>query len=100
MPHKDNTFKKIANLAHLDIETNHDTARQLEHDVSAIMDYIEQLRQVDSRGVLPLFHPLDLHQRLRADEVCEESLVDELKTIAPLFDNDLFLVPQVINTGN
>lgn len=100
MPKTDDRFKKVAQLAHIDLEINNDTTMQLEKDVASIMDYIEQLRQVDTTNIKPLLHPLDLNQRLRTDQVMRENTVEELAKIAPLVVNDLFLVPQVINTGN
>ena len=95
MHNPENTFKKIAALAALDLNTD---TTQLAHDVSGIMDYVEQLTQVDTRGVTPLMHPLDLHQRLRADEASEKSCLDQLEELAPLFDQDLYLVPKALHT--
>ncbi len=92
----ENELKKIAALAH--IETNDKSASQLAHDVSAIMDFVEQLRQVDTSSVQPLLHPLNLHQRLRLDEIKEKNCVAELAKIAPVFTDDLYLVPKVIET--
>lgn len=73
--------------------------RQLCEEVNAIMDFVEQLRQVDTTGQAPLFHPFDLHQRLRPDEVREKDCSKELAEIAPLFENGLYLVPKVIDSG-
>ena len=42
----------------------------------------------------PLLHPFALHQRLRADAVTEEDCIAELEAIAPLFEDDLYLVPK------
>lgn len=93
MPTTDYELKKIAKLAHLETTTN------LEHDVSSIMDYVDQLRQIDTTGITPLLNPLDLHQRLRADDANEENCLAELAEIAPLFADNLYLVPKVINKG-
>lgn len=93
MPTTADELKKIAKLAHLETTTS------LEHDVSTIMDYVEQLRQINTDGVAPLLNPLDLHQRLRTDEANEENCLAELAEIAPLFVDNLYLVPKVINKG-
>ncbi len=90
-------LEKIADLAYLDIESRDS---QLAADISGIMDFVEQLRAVDTLGVAPLYHPFDLHQRFRADSVTEESCLKELEEIAPQFDEGLYLVPKVIDSGN
>lgn len=90
-------LKKIAALAYID--THSENTTQLLQDVGAIMNYVEQLRQIDTANTAPLLHPLDLHQRLRADEVHEENRTEELAKIAPLFVDGLYLVPKVIDIG-
>lgn len=88
-------LEKIANLAYLD--TDADNSSKLMQEVSEIMDFVDQLRSVDTTDVPPLFHPLALHQRLRADAITEESCLAELEELAPLFEDSLYLVPQVID---
>lgn len=97
MPTTEQDLKKIAALAY--IETDTDSSAQLAHDVSAMMAFVESLREINTSSIAPLLHPLDLHQRLRKDEVTEKSNVDQLASIAPRFANDLYLVPTVIETG-
>jgi aspartyl-tRNA(Asn)/glutamyl-tRNA(Gln) amidotransferase subunit C len=87
-------IEKIARLASLD--TSSEQAYKLNEEVNSIMDFVEQLRSVDTSNILPLFHPLAHHQRLRADEITEEECIAELEAMAPLFEDDLYLVPKVI----
>ena len=87
-------LEKIANLAYLDLDLEH--FPQLTQEISSIMDFVDQLRSVDTDGVAPLFHPFALHQRLRTDEITEVNCVEELKALAPLFEEGLYLVPKVI----
>lgn len=87
-------LEKIAQLAYLDTDTDH--TPQLIQEVNEIMDFVEQLRSVDTTNVSPLLHPFALQQRLRPDTITEESCLAELEAIAPLFEDDLYLVPQVI----
>lgn len=89
-------LENIAQLANLETEQS----QQLADEISAIMDFVEQLISVDTKGVAPLFHPFDLHQRLRADEITEDDCLAELEAIAPLFEDDLYLVPKVLDTSN
>jgi aspartyl-tRNA(Asn)/glutamyl-tRNA(Gln) amidotransferase subunit C len=97
MPTSKQELQKITALAYL--ETDASTTQQLTQDVSAIMAFVEQLRKVDTTGVIPLSHPLDLHQRLREDVVQTGNCVAQLEKIAPLFTDNLYLVPKVIDSG-
>ncbi len=51
---------------------------------------------VDTGGVTPMAHPLDMPQRLRGDVVSEENRRERFQKIAPQVENGLYLVPQVI----
>jgi len=97
MPTSEHELKKIAALAYL--ETNATSTQQLAQDVSSIMAFVEQLRKVNTTGVTPLSHPLDLHQRLREDQAKSENCVAQLQAIAPMFSDGLYLVPKVIDSG-
>ncbi|HBI21689.1 MAG TPA: Asp-tRNA(Asn)/Glu-tRNA(Gln) amidotransferase GatCAB subunit C [Legionella sp.] len=98
MLHPKDTLTKMAALANLDLNSNNDMKAQLTHDVGVIMDYVEQLRQVNTQGVTPLLHPLDLNQRLRTDTASDESCLTQLAELAPLFENDLYIVPKTLLT--
>lgn len=87
-------LEQIAHLAYLD--TDLDQSSKLIHEINEIMDLVEQLSAVDTKDVTPLFHPLALHQRLREDAVTEEDCLNELEALAPMFEDNLYLVPQVI----
>ena len=50
---------------------------------------------MDTSTVAPLLHPLNLHQRLRADDVKEEDHRSELAKLTPLFADNLYLVPKL-----
>ena len=54
------------------------------------------MNQLDTQGVSPLAHPLELTQRLRPDQVTESNQRDALQAIAPQTQEGLYLVPKVI----
>lgn len=93
----ENDLDKIAQLAYLDCKSENNPHLALE--VNAIMDFVEQLHQVDTSDTAPLFHPLDLHQRLRKDEISEQDCSEALAKIAPSFEQGYYLVPKVIDSG-
>lgn len=97
MPTSEHELKKIAALAYL--ETDAASTQQLTQDVSAIMAFVEELRKIDTTGITPFCHPLDLHQRLRQDKVKTENVIAQLEKIAPVFSDNLYLVPKVIDSG-
>jgi aspartyl-tRNA(Asn)/glutamyl-tRNA(Gln) amidotransferase subunit C len=85
---------KVAKLAYLDLDSN--SFSKLAEELSSIMKFMEQLNKVDTKEVEPLFHPLEVTQRLRPDSVTETARTDQLQNNAPLFQDNLYLVPKVI----
>lgn len=88
-------LEKLSQLAYLDTDIRH--TPQLIEDINAIMNFVDQLRSVDTTDVTPLCHPLALTQRLRTDAVTEVNCITNLERLAPQFKENLYLVPQVID---
>ncbi|MGB1109052.1 MAG: Asp-tRNA(Asn)/Glu-tRNA(Gln) amidotransferase subunit GatC [Gammaproteobacteria bacterium] len=86
--------KKIAHLARLAIDE--DAIPKYAENLSSIMDFVEQMSACDTQGVVPMAHPLDAVQRLRADEVTEQDQREKFQAIAPSVEAGLYLVPKVI----
>lgn len=86
--------RKIAHLARLGVAEADipDYAR----DLGAILALVAQMDEVDTAGVEPLAHPLDMVQRLRPDQVTETDQRQRLQAGAPLTEDGLYLVPRVI----
>jgi aspartyl-tRNA(Asn)/glutamyl-tRNA(Gln) amidotransferase subunit C len=84
----------VANLARLDLPES-DLAKMTEQ-LSAILTYVDQLKQVPTDGVEPLAHPLQLHNILRADEPAPSLTVDAALANAPDRQGDFFGVPAVL----
>lgn len=85
---------KLAELARIAISEN--TADAVAKSISDVLALVDQLKAVDTDGVLPMAHPLDAVQRLRADTVTEHNQRDAFQAIAPATQDGLYLVPQVI----
>lgn len=85
----------LANLAYLEPATDEQT---LAAEIGNILDFALQLNHVDTSAIMPLFHPMHLHQAMRDDEVTEESCLQQLAEIAPIFEESCYLVPKVIDT--
>jgi aspartyl-tRNA(Asn)/glutamyl-tRNA(Gln) amidotransferase subunit C len=85
---------KIAHLARLHISETE--ADEVTNRITDILALIDQMQSVDTDGVDPLAHPLDVVQRLRPDVVTETDERKRLQTLAPASQDGLYLVPQVI----
>ncbi|MBI2806823.1 MAG: Asp-tRNA(Asn)/Glu-tRNA(Gln) amidotransferase subunit GatC [Planctomycetes bacterium] len=85
--------RQVADLARLEISDAdlEPMARQL----SAILDYINQLQKVNTDGVEPLAHALELHDVFREDVTGHSLSVEEALANAPARKNDFYRVPPV-----
>jgi aspartyl-tRNA(Asn)/glutamyl-tRNA(Gln) amidotransferase subunit C len=64
--------------------------------LSAIVDYVNQLQQVNTEGVEPMAHALEIHNVFRADEPAPSLPVDEALANAPQRHGDFYAVPAVL----
>jgi len=85
---------KVALLARLKIDEA-DVPQYVEN-LSNILGLVEQMSEVDTDNVVPMAHPLDAAQRLRADEVTEVDQRERFQALAPQIESGLYLVPKVI----
>lgn len=88
--------EKLADLARLEF-----SAEEIEGftgDLNKILDYIDQLKEADVRGVAPLEHLNEAVENniLRTDEVRESLSQAEALKNAPKAADGFFLVPKVI----
>jgi aspartyl-tRNA(Asn)/glutamyl-tRNA(Gln) amidotransferase subunit C len=65
--------------------------------LSAILEYVDQLSQVDTDGVEPLAHPFDVHSVFRPDEPLPSLPVRLALANAPKQTDGLFSVPAVFD---
>ena len=84
----------IAMLARLRIADDEST--DVVEKLSRIVDFVDQLSQADTAGVVPMAHPLHAVQRLRPDVVTESDHRDDVQKNAPSVADGLYLVPKVI----
>lgn len=86
--------EKIAKLAQIAI----DEARIPDYvsELSRCLTLLEQIGRVDTTGIAPMSHPLDMYQRLRADKVTEIDQREAFQAIAPATEAGLYLVPRVL----
>lgn len=85
---------KIAHLARLAIDE--EMVPKYTRELSNILEFVEQMNQVDTQDILPMAHPQALTQRLRPDEITEKDQRELFQKIAPDAKAGLYLVPKVI----
>ncbi len=85
---------RIAELARL--SPSEDEREQLAAKMSSVIDFVEQLNELDTTSIEPLHHVLDLHSVLRDDVVRPSLPVSEVMKNAPQKKGDYFIVPRVI----
>ena len=92
------THKELKTLAHLAyLDCGHDNTHALIHEINAIIDFVEQLKTVDTSQIVPLFHPINHPQHLRDDNVTETDCTNQLTDLAPRFEDNLYWVPKIID---
>lgn len=84
----------IASLARL--RFSEDEEEQLAGEMSRILDHVETLNELDTTGVPPMSHVLDVHNVFRDDEVEERIDREDALQNAPDADGEYFRVPKVI----
>jgi aspartyl-tRNA(Asn)/glutamyl-tRNA(Gln) amidotransferase subunit C len=85
---------RIARLARIEISPAE--TEQTRNQLNGILAFVEQLQAVDTEGIAPMAHAVDVVQRLRPDAVAEPDRRDAFQAIAPETEAGLYLVPKVI----
>lgn len=86
--------KHVANLARLAI--SEEEAEVFQKQLDAIITFAEQLNEVDTDGVEPTSHVLDMKNVLREDIPTKGLHVEEVLKNAPDHENGQIKVPSII----
>ena len=86
--------EKVALLARLRLTP--EELEQMTSQLGQVLGYIQQLEELDTEGVEPLAHPLDLFNVLADDELQQGLSRDKALAAAPKSDDECFLVPAVL----
>ncbi|MBA2655272.1 MAG: Asp-tRNA(Asn)/Glu-tRNA(Gln) amidotransferase subunit GatC [Gammaproteobacteria bacterium] len=91
-------IEKVAHLARLAISEE----EILTHvrNLSNILELVEQMNSVDTQGITPMAHPLDIPQPLRIDRVTEKNERALLQSVAEpsAIKSGLYIVPKAYDT--
>ena len=106
-----NDIQRLAQLSRLHFDAT--ASERLLEGMNNFFAIVEQMRSVDTSGVVPMAHPIDampladlaahapsathgMALRLREDAVSEPNQRDANQRSAPAVERGLFLVPKVI----
>jgi aspartyl-tRNA(Asn)/glutamyl-tRNA(Gln) amidotransferase subunit C len=88
------TVRKVAKLAR--IAEPEDRLEPLAQELSRILDWIEQLGEVDTEGVEPMSSPVRTPLPMREDVVTEGGDPERVLANAPRRAGNYFVVPKVV----
>lgn len=88
--------KKVAHLARLDITPEEET--QLTTQLISILEYFEQLSELDTDNVEPTTRAIDTSNITRPDELQPFPSKEDLLQQAPEKDGEYFRVPKILNS--
>lgn len=90
----DDQIRRIARLARIAVRPEELAA--VGERLNRVLGLIDEMRAVDTAGIEPMSHALDVVQRLRPDEVTEGDRRQAYQSVAPSVQEGLYLVPKVI----
>jgi aspartyl-tRNA(Asn)/glutamyl-tRNA(Gln) amidotransferase subunit C len=88
------TVAKVANLARIKITA--DEEKKYAEELSGIMDWIEQLGEVNTDGIEPMTSVVEVKLHERPDEITDGGYADEILANAPETQEGFFVVPKVV----
>ena len=90
--------RKVARLSRLDL-----TEAEVEEftgQLSAILDYVEKMNELDTTNVEPLAHCLPVSNVFREDGVKESLGTEKTLENAPQRDGEFFKVPKILDESS
>jgi aspartyl-tRNA(Asn)/glutamyl-tRNA(Gln) amidotransferase subunit C len=90
--------RKVAKLSRLDL-----TEAEVEEfagQLSAIIDYVEKMNELDTEKVEPLAHCLPINNIFRDDSIKESLGTEKTLANAPQRDGEFFKVPKILDESS
>ena len=88
------TVRHVARLARIKVSAAE--AKNLERELSGILDWVEQLGEVDTSQVEPMTRMAGMALPRRDDEVTDGGYADAIVKNAPASEDHFFMVPKVV----
>lgn len=88
------TVRKVARLANIEIADS--DVERIGTQLSGILQWVEQLGEVDTDNVEPLANVVNIDLHLRKDEVTDGDCADKVLANAPEETQGFFVVPKIV----
>lgn len=90
--------RKVARLSRL--ELTEAEVEEFTGQLSAILDYVEKMNELDTENIEPLAHCLPISNVFRPDRVGESLDPEKALANAPQRDGNFFKVPKILDAGS
>jgi len=90
----EDTVRRIARLARLKVSGAE--AVGLKGELNAILKWVEQLSEVDTKGIEPMTSTVAMKLRQRDDVVTDGEKAADIVKNAPMSEDHFFVVPKVV----
>jgi aspartyl-tRNA(Asn)/glutamyl-tRNA(Gln) amidotransferase subunit C len=87
--------RKVANLARLELTTEEEV--QFTSQLGSILEYIEQLNELDVSNVVPTTRAIDISNIMREDKLEVYPHREAILNGAPAQEGEFFRVPKILN---
>ena len=87
-------IQRLARLARIALGPAEEAA--VVGQLNRVLGLIDQMRAVDTAGIEPMSHPVEVAQRQRADIVDQVDERELFQSVAPAVEAGLYLVPKVL----
>ena len=91
------TVEYVAGLAQLRLDAP--TRERLVQEMGEILAYMDKLNELDTEGVEPMMHAMEMTNVFREDAVGASLPREQALANAPADDDEHFLVPKILDTG-
>jgi aspartyl-tRNA(Asn)/glutamyl-tRNA(Gln) amidotransferase subunit C len=88
------TTRRIAHLARIAVKD--EEVAHLAGEINAVLDFVEQLQEVNVEGVEPMTSVTPMQMKMRQDVVNDGGIADAIVANAPASEDHFFLVPKVL----
>ena len=89
-----NQVKKVAKLSRISLDDS--KLESLSKDLASILNFVEQLNELDTKTTEPLSSVINKTLEPRIDKVNDGKIKDEILKNSPNKNEDFFIVPKVI----
>jgi len=88
------TVRRIARLARIKI--TEEEGKGLVKELSGILNWVEQLREVDTSAVEPMTRVVPIELKKREDAVTDGGKAKDILKNAPMAEDGFFVVPKIV----